>query len=131
MENKFLDHLRRLLKARMEYDIDTFREFVHFLHYDSLPKTNVENRLEGDEEKNEDIEFENFEILELNDGGMKMSAGGDWQEPKTFSMRYENGVMYYNDDAVDGFEKDGLTEVEMAAIIYQGSIPEKIKEYYF
>jgi len=64
----------------------------------------------------EDLDFENSQILSLNDSTIKIVAHGDWQEPMIFSATMVNGVLTYKNDAIEGY-LDGLSDEEILAII--------------
>lgn len=63
----------------------------------------------------EGIDFENFNIISITPDKMVVSAGGDWQEPVTFTL-VPNGDALKVTDIVAGFE-DGMTLEEIEAIL--------------
>lgn len=68
---------------------------------------------EGDDK--ERLDLENWEIISLNGKEMVMTAGGDWQEPITFTLVPEDGKLRVKDITV-GF-KEGLSHEEIIEIL--------------
>lgn len=63
----------------------------------------------------EALDLENWEILSLNEDKMVMTAGGDWQEPITFTLTAEDGKLRVS-DITAGF-KDGLSHKKIIDIL--------------
>lgn len=67
----------------------------------------------------EDIDFENFEILELDDKHIRLAAGGDWQSPIVFDGIIIDGKLVFDKNTVSNVEhyKKGLSSEEILHIL--------------
>jgi len=98
------------VKNSKEFDPCYTQDYLlNFMEFDRLPQV-------PDGNGTEDLDFENSQILSLDDNTIKIAASGDWQEPMIFSATMVNGVLTYNNDAVEGYQ-DGLSDEELLAII--------------
>lgn len=114
------ENLKHILETE-EY-ISIVPQLLHYIQIENRP------RIIEDGEYLEDLDFENCEILEMTDNTMKVCAGGDWQEPLTFTLIFDNGKFICdNDSIVDGFE-DGKSDIELLNYIYDDKVPTNIKE---
>jgi hypothetical protein len=116
---------RVLIKSAVDYDnYVAVSNILHELPFATLPKVD-----DGDGDK-EDIDFENNEILSLDDSTIRVFAGGDWQEPITFSATLRGNKLYYNNDATEGMvhgSTEGLTTKEIIKIIFGVDNPTELK----
>lgn len=119
-----LDKVRELIEQGIK-DADIVRacDLPGVLTFDKLPQ------VPEDGGGTEDLDFENCELIDLDDDSITVSAGGDWQDPKTFSATFKAGKAYYNGDAVDGFQ-DGMDNDKMLQIVYPQGIPYDVKKAY-
>lgn len=70
-----------------------------------------------DEDGNQEcIDFENFEVISIKPDKMVVCAGGDWQEPLTFTL-VVNGDKLKATDIVAGY-KDGLNLDKIESLLY-------------
>jgi len=59
--------------------------------YDLIDKSNLKTFTNDENNrKEEEIDFENFSVLELNEDNIVICAGGDWQEPIKFELFLDN-----------------------------------------
>lgn len=65
----------------------------------------------------EDLDMENFEWISITNDELVIACGGDWQEPKTLTIKLINGQMTVT-NTVDGYG-DGLSEEQFMKIINQ------------
>ena len=75
-------------------------DYISSMLSDGLTFGNLPKVLDPDSGSMEEIDFENFFILSLDDTTIRVSAGGDWQDPLTFSATLVNGKLICNNDAV-------------------------------
>lgn len=75
------------------------------------PEVGEPDAFDDDEESMEHLDLENWEIISISDNNMVMCAGGDWQEPLTFTLTAENGLLWA-DKITEGYE-EGLSEKEI------------------
>lgn len=70
-----------------------------FSLYDVMETVPVVKDEDGNDEQ---LDFENFEVLSITTDKMTVCAGGDWQEPLTFSLT-PNGDKFIVTDIMTGF----------------------------
>lgn len=68
-------------------------------------------------EDEEGLDLENFEILSLDESGMEMSCGGDWQTPKKFKLVLDGDKLKAIDIKTDTEFKDGISHEEIIKIL--------------
>ena len=68
-----------------------------------------------DEDYDEELDLENWEIIEINDDKMHMACGGDWQEPLQFDL-IPDGDLLKVVNIQNGFE-EGLSNEEIINIL--------------
>ena len=108
---------------------DLINELEGRAYFAKLPQVALHDD-EEDEKKvtgHEDVDFENCEIIALTKDTITLWAGGDWQEPITFSMTFKNGLLYYNNDATEKGESDGMTVRQLLKTLYGTEHPEQLK----
>jgi hypothetical protein len=105
-------------------DVDDLNTFIYALSFANLPRVEEER---GMPETLETIDFENTELLEINSEGLKIAAGGDWQDPVIFTAKFKNNVLYCDDYIEHGYPK-GITDEQFLDTIYNGrqNVPEDI-----
>lgn len=58
----------------------------------------------------EPLDLENHGVVEIGENNLTISCGGDWQEPHTVEIKFENGRVFvddfYSDDYSDGLESE-------------------------
>lgn len=71
------------------------------------PTVEIRESFDDEEFEEEEVDLENWEIISISDDKLTMCAGGDWQEPTTFSLvpYDENYLMVTN--VHEGYE-DGM-----------------------
>lgn len=100
---------------------DYLREKVEKLNIDfyNLPyeiQYEIENWPEIEDEDNVDpLHCENFEWISIDDDEMIISCCGDWQEPKTLTIKMEDKILSVT-NIEDGMET-GMSEEEFYEII--------------
>jgi hypothetical protein len=120
----FLDYRRKLILLK---NISSGYELVQELNFLNLPQVSVSEDFGGGEE---DIEFENNEILFIDDNGIKIAAGGDWQDPIIFTATYDNGFLTCNNDAMPVVNwPEGLPKQVLFNIIFENNIPQEVRDY--
>jgi len=112
----FFEFCRNLIETDPNEEISSVYSFVPCLPFVSLPKI-----------KGEDVDFENNELIAINENGVTIAAGGDWQEPITFTATFSNGELHCNNDAYESFQ-EGIEDEEFLNILYGNNIPDIIKE---
>lgn len=69
-----------------------------------------------EDDYDEELDLENWEIIELNDDRMHISCGGDWQEPLNFDL-IPDGDLLKAVNIQNGWESDGLSDEELKTIL--------------
>jgi hypothetical protein len=121
----------RTLKEALKEKVREFiqRDEYFDLHANLIGLLNLENvpmKVYGKEEaeakgykegEQEDLDFENWKLFSMNDDELFIAAGGDWQGPLQFKVKYENGqfVCFDAEDCLD-WRKD---EVDTEAFLDQ------------
>lgn len=112
-------NLKAYLTSFYEDDKDfDIWDIVHEMNFKSLPTVEFDADIRVYDEQ---IDFENHEILEINldTNTMIISAGGDWQDPIRFSVTLKDDTRFhYNNDAVPETDwKDGMTNEEVKKLL--------------
>jgi hypothetical protein len=92
---------------------DWFRYFFDEIECQNWIKTKV---TDGEDDDLEDLDLENFEILELNKKYLLFCAYGDWQDPRKVKMFYLENEKYSFEEVSKEYEH-GLTEKQFAEIL--------------
>jgi len=68
----------------------------------------------------EDLDFENATLLSIDVGSnsVVIAAGGDWQEPKTFTATLGSDRLLHCSDEFDGYDDRGLPYAKILEILY-------------
>lgn len=78
---------KEILKQKpFENRIYLYRVVQNIIPESEIPMINCDG-------ETEQLDFENFEIEGLNEKELVVFAGGDWQEPKIFSLTINNGIL--------------------------------------
>jgi hypothetical protein len=88
-----------------EKDFDLNANLLGMLNLENVPMKvygKEEAEAKGYEEgEEEDLDFENWKLFSMNDNELFIAAGGDWQDPLRFRVKFENGVFTCFDAAAD------------------------------
>lgn len=106
--NTVKDILRNaIIDADGDIDIYELGEVVA-----NWPQVKVPDAFDGWDVYEEPLDLENWEIISISDDKMVMCAGGDWQEPLTFTLVKldENRLMATN--IHEGYE-DGMSNEDI------------------
>ena len=81
---------------KRETDFDLNANLLEILNLENVPmkvygkeEAEAKGCKEGEEE---DLDFENWKLFSMNDDELIIAAGGDWQDPLQFKVKFENGV---------------------------------------
>ena len=103
---QFKDILKSALIVKGEIDINNLRGRVI-----NWPEISDPDEDFDDEGTSEPLDLENWDIISIDDEKMVMCAGGDWQEPLTFTLTAKNDLLWA-DNEHEGYEI-GLTNKEI------------------
>lgn len=109
-----MNQFKQILKDQIVGD-DGFVD-VYNLNVENWPETNVGE--EGEEEEWEDVDLENHSLVKLTDDEFVLSAGGDWQNPVTMTIKLVDGKLKVTNVIHDEFQ-DGMDEEEFLKILNQ------------
>ncbi len=101
-----LEYLKKIVKEIYKNEDEDFYGLPYFLGIKNLPK-------DGD---HEEVDFENFNWLEITDDNIVVCCGGDWQEPLILSIELINGELVVV-NSEEGFE-DGLSEDDFNKLLF-------------
>jgi hypothetical protein len=118
IEYKTKDILIEIKKSVIRYcdpihdDNDgVFETLNWFLFFISNKKISDWVVIEDEDGEIEELELENFEILEITNEYFIFCGGGDWQEPHKVKMTYKENNVYYMEDLGEDYKK-GLSPKE-------------------
>lgn len=100
-------------------------DIVYGLTFENLPQVNGAS--EGEEPEMEEVDFENYEILEVTPNTITISAGGDWQNPETFTAEYRDGKMYVISHHPTTDWREGLDLRTIITQVYGDPSPSELK----
>ena len=106
--------LTKIVKRVYQEEDEDFWGLPYFLEIKNLPK-------DADEE---DIDFENFNWLEISDDKLIICCGGDWQNPLTLTIKLIDNKLTVV-DSTEGFS-NGLSENEFNTLLFDTYNYEKI-----
>lgn len=106
-------------------------DIVYGLTFENLPTVSPPNdeESEANGDEPEEVDFENYEILEVTPNTITISAGGDWQNPETFTAEYRDGKMYVISHHPTTDWRDGLDLRTIITQVYGDPSPEELKRY--
>ena len=111
-----------LLKMKEDGDYISPQYVAYELEFSSLPK------IVEDGEDVEDLDFENFELMDITDSSMTIWAGGDWQEPLEFTAIHSaDGKLHYTGGAIPGGPKDGMSTREFIKRVFGTENPPELE----
>ena len=123
--------IRKILEeggSRGEEDYIDNDTIIYGLTFENLPETDISDDRDGF--NMEEVDFENYEILEITPFSITISAGGDWQDPTTFTAIYDNGVMKVMEHTPTGDNwRDGLELPQIIERIYGNRSPQELNRF--
>lgn len=93
-------NLLEICKQKMINDMQYIsgHSLLYELPFETLPKTKDSDEQDSEEEE---IDFENAEIIRLDEKTIRLYAGGDWQVPLSFTATIKaDGRLYYDQDSI-------------------------------
>ena len=103
-------NIKDYLKEKIEKLNIDFYDLPYEIQYETENWPEIE-----DEDNVEQLDCENFEWISIDDDEMIISCGGDWQEPKTLTIKMEDKILSVT-NIEDGMEP-GMSEEEFYEII--------------
>jgi len=79
--------------------------------------------VKDDDGKDEDLDFENCEVISVDDNSIKFFAGGDWQEPLNVTMKYVDGKFEVSSEEGE-YPGNIFSKDEFFQLLYQKDIYE-------
>jgi hypothetical protein len=130
--NNLYGYIRRVLEHPDCTDIST-SDLLHSMTWDTLPSVPTSEGWGTEPGDEEDIDFENNEIISLTPSRITVLAGGDWQEPLVFSAKYNRESVTHIPSTVEpGVYEDGMTIRQVLLAVYgtdnKAQLPRKIVE---
>lgn len=103
-------NIKDYLKEKIEKLNIDFYDLPYEIQYETENWPEIE-----DEDNVEQLDCENFEWISIDDDEIIISCGGDWQEPKTLTIKMEDKILSVT-NIEDGMEP-GMSEEEFYEII--------------
>lgn len=86
LKSELQEIVKKCINSDEENDIGEFT--IYDNRYELIEELNLENwpKVDDGEGHMENIDLENFEIIDITDDKLTVFAGGDWQDPIQFSI---------------------------------------------
>lgn len=88
-----LQKIKQQIKPEYKQNGAYYYGFINLLNDIELPATRVDESSDGEDEESsslinftEDLDFENFNFVTVNNDKIEFCAGGDWQIPLTITI---------------------------------------------
>lgn len=101
--NTVKDIVRKAIVDGDDIDIYNLRDVV--INWPEVPEPDA---FDDGEAYEEPLDLENWEIISISDNEMVMCAGGDWQEPLTFTLKKFEENLLIATNIYEGYE-DGMS----------------------